>query len=250
MWESHLIRLLKSRFEAAAKKNPGFSLRAFARRIGLSPGALSEIMRRKRGISAERALDIVDRLGLEDAELARFRHLVLRDNADSRMLLSAEAFKLISRWYYSAIISLFNLDQPPQNTEEIAETLALDLETAKEAVERLIDYHLLHRDEDGRVSATGQHFITKEDVPSEIVCQAHREGLELAARALNQYGVGEREFTSIVFDASKDSLREGKNEIRRFRDNLTEIMQSSDRDTVYRLNIQLFPLTKPKAKPE
>lgn len=248
MWETQFIRILKDRFEAANKKNPGFSQRAFARRLGISPGALSEIMRRKRTVSARRAMEIVTALEVETSELERFRKLALKDRDESRMLLSNEAFELVSRWYYSAMISLFNLDVPPKTVEDVAEYLNLDIQTAREAVERLTGYELLRTDENGHITATGQHFITQEDVPSSAVRTAHLEGLEMAKQALNQYSVEEREFTSILFDAGKCHLKEGKEEIRRFRDNLTEIMQTSERDTVYRLNIQLFPVAEAKKR--
>lgn len=248
MWESQLVRILRRRLEQASQRNPGFSLRAFARRLGLSPGALSEIMRRKRGVSAEKALDIVSRLGLSEAEALRFRNLLLRDQSDSMVTIKGDAFELIARWYYPAIISLFNLDQPPQSEEEVAEALALDLAVAKDAIQRLINFRLLRREEDGRVVSTGMHFSTEEDVPSEAIRRAHIDGLDIAAQALHKYQVNEREFTSIVFDASQVCIDEAKSEIRQFRDSLSQMMKGPERDTVYRLNIQLFPLNRPAAQ--
>jgi len=61
-------RILSERFAGMRERNPRFSLRAYAKRLGLSPGATTEILRGKRRISAKIVLRIAEKLQLEERE--------------------------------------------------------------------------------------------------------------------------------------------------------------------------------------
>lgn len=50
-----LQNLLKNHFEEIQKKNPNFSLRSYANKIGINAGSLSSIMKGKRHVSLELA---------------------------------------------------------------------------------------------------------------------------------------------------------------------------------------------------
>ncbi len=63
---------LKNEFEARRGRNAFYSLRAFARDLGLSPARLSEILSGKKGMSGQAAEDIARRLDLERKERELF----------------------------------------------------------------------------------------------------------------------------------------------------------------------------------
>lgn len=56
--------LLRSHLSEIKNQNPGFSLRAYARKLELSPSALSEILNGKRRISGKMAAKIIGRMNL------------------------------------------------------------------------------------------------------------------------------------------------------------------------------------------
>ena len=58
-------------FNEARSRNPHVSLRAYARRLAVSPAALSEILRGKRRISMNRAKELIDRMGMDPSESDR-----------------------------------------------------------------------------------------------------------------------------------------------------------------------------------
>lgn len=61
--------LLQDELEIRARKNPQYSLRAFARDLGLAPSRLSEIIRRRRGLSVRTVARVSEKLGLPDHEI-------------------------------------------------------------------------------------------------------------------------------------------------------------------------------------
>jgi uncharacterized protein (TIGR02147 family) len=69
--------------------------------------------------------------------------------------------------------------------------------------------------------------------------------MDLAKDAADRFPSEEREISTLTFSASKEALKEMKEEIQRCRANLVEIIKKSRKmDTVGQMNFQLFPLTK------
>lgn len=62
---------IRSEFEILQRKNPAYSMRAFAKKLQLSPSALSEIISGKRKISKKMALRILDRMQAEPTEVEK-----------------------------------------------------------------------------------------------------------------------------------------------------------------------------------
>lgn len=60
---------IRSEFQILQSKNPAFSMRAFAKKLHVSPSALCEIMGGKRNISKKMALRILDRMQLQPDEV-------------------------------------------------------------------------------------------------------------------------------------------------------------------------------------
>jgi plasmid maintenance system antidote protein VapI len=86
-----LQKLLAEKLTETRIKNPSYSLRAFARKAGLSPSALSEILSGKRRVSKALAFKIVHKLCLEPDRvtslLKRFPEKLTRKNSESAQTL-------------------------------------------------------------------------------------------------------------------------------------------------------------------
>ena len=74
---------------------------------------------------------------------------------------------------------------------------------------------------------------------------------ELAVRSLDEVPVNERDVSGLTIGVSEDAYYRITKEIEDFRRRIASIvMQDTDEDRVYRLNVQLFPLTKKIKKGE
>jgi hypothetical protein len=54
----------------------------------------------------------------------------------------------------------------------------------------------------------------------------------------------ERDFTTVTMAIDKRKLSTAKELIRKFEDELSDLLESGHRTDVYRLSVQLFPFTK------
>lgn len=243
MWQAHLRKLLTKKLEEAKAKNPSFSLRAFASKLGMSPGALSEILNERRLITLKNAKRIIDNLGLTVTERNRIDGLLKGSKLGDRVLLEDEVFELLGDWKYFALLSLMELSAPPETAGQFAERLNITDKQAKDCLEKLVSLDLAIR-EGQRYTHSGRHFTTTDEIPSRAIRASHLQDLEKMRDAVLHLPVDERDFTSITFAGSSAELLRAKKMIRRFRDRLSQQMSAKRKDGVFRLSIGLFPLSR------
>lgn len=223
-------------------KDPNYSLRAHAQQLGISPGSYSEFVSGRRRISDKKALEIARKLQLDPAAQELLEQLA----SSERVVLPDEQFQMIRDWHYFAILSLLECHTPPTSNEEISQRLGLTRELTDTSIQKLIEMKLLYQNADGSLAITGLSYFTNDGIPSTVIRSAHHEGLKLAAKAIDEIATDERDFTSLTFSGNSRQIAKAKKEVRRCLDKVSQIMGHSQKDQVYRLSIQLFPLLKTK----
>ncbi len=109
--------LLRRKLIEFQAKNPSYSVRAFARRLGMQPAATNEIIKGERRVSRKIAEKIILRLQLDPTERASLlKHFPVKSPPKSGDLgkamtldylkLTADQFELISDWVHFAILNL------------------------------------------------------------------------------------------------------------------------------------------------
>lgn len=257
-----LIRELASR----TRRNPSYSLRAFARDLKIPASKLSQALRGIKGFSADRASSIATHLGLSSSEKDLFVDLVASEHARSlvgRTLakervakkaendefaeLDLERFQIISDWFHFAILELTDVKDFESSPEWISARLEISLEEAKDAIERLLDFGLLKKNKKGRLSQTLIDIATPSGIPSRSIREQHYQLLQKADKALDMYSVSERDFSAITLAIATEDIPKAKELIKVFRRNFNKEMQASqEKNRVYCISIQFFPLDKNK----
>ena len=122
-------QILRTHLTDRTKHNPRYSLRAFARDLGMSPSRISEILSGKQGLSVQAGALIAKRLGFTDEEQAMFcdlvaashaRSLDARREAEIRLSkpkdrapvfenMANDTFQFIAEWYHLALLQLMRL---------------------------------------------------------------------------------------------------------------------------------------------
>lgn len=240
-------------------KNQRYSLRAFARDLGIASSRLSEIMNGKVGLSAEKANEISSRLNLSDVERSVFYDLVESEHSRSaigkkmarqRLLARKKKFKdlteeklaVIGSWYHLALLELIQIHKVTQDPVHLEQLLGVPSHEIIVALERLVYLNMAEL-VDGRYKCTG-NFGTAVDVPSAVVRKMSREMIEKALLALQSQPVQNRDITSIIFKYDKKNIPQMKERIRAFMHELaSEFEVAPDVDAVAGLNVQLFPLS-------
>lgn len=259
MEQTVIQELLKQKLLEGRFQNPSYSLRSLAKRIGLSSSAVSEIINGKRRISVKLAARIIERLTLDHREreqiLARFTeqaqarpvlnpaalHKLKSCDRQQALRLEEDKYHLIADWYHFAILSLLETKNAKSNPHWIAERLSLPVKQVHDAVERLVRLEMLKR-EGTRLVLTQASFTTTDHIRSLALQRAHTQNMELGKEVL-EIAVELRDFTAVTMAIDVDLLPEAKNLIRKFRDRMMTFLEQGNQREVYKLCIQLIPLS-------
>ncbi len=260
---SGLILRLQRELERARQKNPAYSLRAFARRLGVHPSALSEILNGKRQVTQRMARKLLQGIDASPDELGfllsqvrvkrRTRSAVeAAKTTDSKNFVQfdLDRFHLVAEWFHFAIYSLAETADFRSDPIFVARRLGIQEREAKQALKRLERLGLL-KEENGELRSTGVSIATPSDIADVALKRSHRQELELALRSLNEHSVHDRDITSISMATSPAKLVEAKKRIKEFRRSLCAFLEdlpSQEKTDVYQMNFQLFPLTRTAKK--
>ncbi len=253
---------LLEEFRSRRTRNPHYSLRAYARDLGMPASKLSQNLRGLCGISVAKAEKIADRLQMRDDEKHLFLALVESQHARSRVArqqavtvlakireekldeMCLEKFSAIRDWYHMAILEMTDIKGFNPDPAWIAEKLGLPLDIVQEAVQRLQALELLRVDESGW-KQTKTDLELPSGVPSRTIREHHKQLLTKAIVAVDQVAIEKREFSSHTFAVSSAAIPELKNLVREFQRKVTKLTHSGEKDSVYVLGIQLYPVVEP-----
>jgi uncharacterized protein (TIGR02147 family) len=247
--------VLRQKFQESQRLNPRYSLRAFSKKVGVHVGALSGILNGKRKVSRKLAERITQRLLLDpqlaSEVLSQFpnnkKGLITQEIYNPRYLeLSSSQFKISTEWEYFAVMSLVRCDDFESSPKWIAQRLGISEKRAEEIVNRLLDLELFKKDETGTLTRTEQSFRTPDEVADISLKKHHDQTLELARESIYRDAIELRDFTTITMAIDPSKLRMAKELIRKQQDELSDLLEAGKRTEVYRLSIQLIPLTKAK----
>lgn len=248
-------------FDRRCQRNPSYSLRAFARDLEVSVSSLSEILRAQAGLSAWAAAKLVLKLQLSDIEAEYFKALVEVEHSRSiikkkqaKLRLETlqeqqnfrefdqEKAKVISDWFYSAILELTELEEFESNEKWIAKKLGMSLEQTQLALQRLFQLELLAII-DGRWVQTQKQLCFQSDIACNEFKKHHLQMLEKAKMAIMDLDADTRELSSVTLAISSQELPRIKKFLSATRKKLmmdAEKMESKDR--IYALTLHLFPV--------
>ncbi len=239
---------LMDQFSQKKVRNPSYSLRAFARDLGISPTCLSEVLAKKRDLSKKNVLRVSDRLALTPRQTnSLLAQAGLK--ADKQLekeeffQLSEDTFAVISDWYYFAIIDLCKMKIQSAGATDIAKRLGISKLEAKNAIARLKRLELIE-EKNGSLTATSTTLSTTRDIPSSAIRKYHKQNLNLAEKSIDVDPVGLREFSSITIPADLSRLKEAKDMIMDFKRKLARFLETNNSAEVYTWAIQLFPVSR------
>lgn len=216
-------------------------------------GALSSIMNGKRNISRELAERIVRKLLIDPQKRTELlnmfpeKRVVKKDKQkeEPRYLeIEASQFKMIGEWEHYAVLSLMNCKDFNDDSAWIAQRLGISEPRALEVLRRLLDMQLIKRNSEDKLVRVHSSIRSSDDTVNLSIRKSHEVTLELAKESLNRDGVHERDFTGITMAINPKHISEAKERIRRFQDELSDLLESGNQTEVYRFSTQLIPLTK------
>ncbi|XGC79791.1 DUF4423 domain-containing protein [Bdellovibrio bacteriovorus] len=238
--------LLKGKLEDIQKKNPRFSFRSLAKKVGISPGCLNELMHGKRPLSEFYANKIVLGLELDTNERNEIYSLIATRSRKFAVqkTLEDQELELITHWEHFAILNLFRMKNFQPEPQWIAERLGIPVEKAEQSLQLLMNLGFIKRKGNSIARAVAS-LSTTTDIPSQALVKAHISDLKKAIDVLQSTPPEIRDFSSITMAINPEKIAEAKKYIKKFRRKFSILVEEGDQTEVYNLNIQFFPLTRP-----
>jgi uncharacterized protein (TIGR02147 family) len=246
---SYLYELLAER----KARNASYSVRAFARDLGLSPAFVSQIMSGKRNLSLQQKLKLAAHLGIAVKELT----VKTSPKSDARRALQLKTIeqtleheKILRHWYHFAILTLAQMGELSADPKAISKRLGITPSESKSAISRLVYF--------GYIERQGEHFV-RTDTPcvidskksSRSLRKFHQVRLLSAEQELEhfeQVRIDQRHFQTLFIPTSKVKVKRAKVMINQFHDELIAYLMADQPDEIFQLSLQLFSIENPKTK--
>lgn len=233
-------------------RNAAYSLRAFARDLGVSVTALSDFLGKKRNLSSKNLEKIIESLNLSpletnnlksDLKQLRSEKKIEKEQSEERLLLEEDQFRLVADWHYLAILNLVKLKSHRGDPKWIAERLGLEASIVEQSLDRLLRMKLIRKDKNKFVRIS-RPLITTRDVPSAAIRRYHVQNLLRAEKSLHKDSVKCREFGAVTMTVNMEKLQKAKDIIFKTIKRIAAVVEDAEATEVYTLSFQLFPVTK------
>lgn len=261
---------LREKLLERARHNPRYSIRSFAKAIGVGSSALSQIISGTRTVSTKVVDRMLAHLELDASEKRSFLESVIvekkqkglkRISPDLKARLDAarmadtqgrvhgvdlQVFRVISDWYHYAILELtFAADFKPES-RWIADTLGITEIEAKVAVARLLELGLLEKVDGTLRKAQFDLSTTDPSKTSEFHRKRQKQVLEKSIYSLMHDPIETRNHSASTLCIDPKNLPAAKAKIRQCMKEIVSTLVPGDPSRVYELQVSLFPLQKGK----
>ena len=259
-------------FNERCRRNTSYSLRGFAKFLGISPSHLSEILKGTKGISSSKAMILASRLGLTPPEKSLLLKIVKAKHArspkeriaaqnslksetpeqETYVSLSESQFQSVSGWEHYAIMELCDIGNIANTTATYANALELSEKQTELALKRLEANGMVGKKTKNGVirwHKIAQNVTTSLNVPSSAIRAHHKQVLEKAISAVDNVPVNFRDISSVTLAIDIAKLPEAQRRIKKFRRELSAFLETGNKTDVYCLSLQLFPFTTPGSQP-
>lgn len=243
--------ILNKEFSQIREKNKAFSLRAYARKLSLAGPELSTFLNDKRKFSNNKIIDIINRTKVDQStkkkiiEFIKSHELLFNVYSVTTLFnkVNEHSFDQIKDWYYYAILCL--LEKSPQglDTQGIIKKINIDENCAQDALDKLCEMELIYL-QDGAYHFGHKYLTTSKNTKSQSLREHHRQYIEKAIESIEGTDVKERSISGMTFCIDKSKVKEAFEMIDNFRQYFGCYFSTGDTDSVYRINIQFFPVIK------
>lgn len=256
------LDILNREFQKRISRNSRYSLRAYAKFLGLHSSALSRVLAGKLLLTPAKGVHICGKLSLTPDESRIFLRSIFdaRETAEMNKLqkisavpalrptptkISDDLYKQVATMKALAILQLTFVERFESTPEFASEKLGLTVQEAEEMISLLIEVGLLKRDEEGRLVNADMHLTAVEDVATdEIRRKLQEEILQRSLQSLRQHAFSERLHYGMTMAIDPAKLDYARAKLMSFMEMLSDELESENRTRVYQLALSLFPVSK------
>ncbi len=250
----YFVKKLNELLVKRKERNATYSLRAFARDLKVPKSTLHEVLEGRRALPVKNLSYLFEITNLSPIEKTLFTESLYRtkvrldeisieeDSITQRHLVDDSHFKIVVEWEHYALLSLIETFDFKSNIAFIAKRLNIKTERARTVLSNLLTAGFVKKNGKEIIRCT-HPLATTEDIPSQALIEAHKEVLELSKKKLTSIPTTARDYSTITISINSQKMNEAKSIIREFRKKITKLLAEGQRDEVYQIAIQMYPLT-------
>lgn len=263
---------LRDCYDEKRKSGDNFTHRTIGKSGGFDPGLFSKVITGQRNISDDMIPKFCTAFSLNKKETAYFELLVHFDQeptlegkrkfldqifargSDRIKTVEKKQYDFYENWYSSAFRELLHYFPFNGDYEQLAKKLIPPVTPgdAKKAIRLLETLGFIALRKDGSYALKDSIISSGFEAKSVAIDNFNLQCIDLAKRAFEQLERDTRSFSTLTFSLPMNQYSAVVDKIRAFRKDLLDfIARNEGQDSVYQLNIQLFPLSLPdKSSPE
>lgn len=251
---------IKAEFEKRRIKMPSYSLRAYARDLGVSTSMLSEVLNFKKNLTRKTAVKIsaalklsgnIERLFLMSVDLdspsaTQSREVILDQIANHTLRgkvlnIKNEEFEYIADYRHLVLLALVSIESFKNDLSWIANKLGVFQHEASSLLKRLFKLDVL-RQKKGKIEINYNYIQT--DVSTSASRAFHTATLKHTLNSVEAIPTNERDLYTSMFAIDQADFEAMQKDIRIFHDQMyKKYAQKKSANRVYAIQNQLIPYT-------
>jgi len=254
---------LRDYYEERKVEQPFFSYRYFAQKIQLDPGTLLKITRLKAHLSSKSVSQVLAYLKLSSQESMYFETMVSFGKAKTSTehqkfyeellkikdldshTISDMQYLFFSEWYHIPIRAIIGMGNIRNNYEDIASGLtpSIPVEKVQESIQMMQRLGLVKQNDNGEWEVTDSALSTGNQWTSHAIRQYQKDVITKAMESIDRHAKKDRDISTVTVSLNQKDLPLFRRRCEEFRKELMKMaLDSEDPDSVYQINLQLFPM--------
>lgn len=243
--------------------NSNYSIRYFAKKADIDHSNLIRVLQGKRELSINSIPRCLEVMKLKGRKAEYFRLLVMYQRAkdqdkaekylerlltvvgNGKMELEINQYEFYRTWYHNAIYHLIGVDGFDNDYKALAKKLTPKIleDQARKSVNLLEKIGVLERNTENKLIQSCHAITTGDEWKSTIIHSFQKSTLEMAINSLVQHPRFLRDFSTMTMGIAEKDMIKVKKILKEARSAIIDVVKESEPvDSVYHLNIQLFPM--------
>lgn len=258
--ENYRSFLKQALHERLGHKN--LSLRAIARRLGMAPSHLSEILSGRKNLSLDRALMLAQFLKLNSRQSDYFVLLIQLEKAKDVKVkqsllqklkalnksknfhnLNIDLFNVLVEWYHLPILTSIDVKGFKPTPRNLAKTFGISILEAQTALDRLERLELIEKDAHNQFRLVHNNSLFQTETAHKGMRQFNQQMLKKAIEYIDTRNPEKSFSGSETMSFDVDQLDEFKQACDDFLSKMAQLSEKGKNKTrVYHMNLQFFDL--------
>lgn len=259
---------LKAYYEHEKSVKPHFSYQYLADKCGFkSKSYLYKVIKGEKALNVSSALRIASFMKLKKRETDYFEAIVQFTNSkqssekefyfkklqqfsgsSEQSIIRKHQYDYFTHWYNCAIRELATIIDWHDDYDYLAKLVVphITARQAKQSVDLLCELGFITRTVHGTYERSDAVITTGADVVSVAVNQFQKKNLQLASEAIDRFARPDRSISTLTVSVNAEGVQRISKEIALCRQRILSLVaEYPEVDSVYQVNFQSFPLTKP-----